>query len=80
MTKVDYYNLGDIHNASLTDPDFKSEVQMYYDSNPHNNGWAKFFEITDPKDDHLYCYILMNKYLIKEGATIGDSVLLHSSW
>ena len=80
MRKVSYLHLGDIHNASLNSPDFKTEVQMFYDSHPHNNGWAQFFEVTDPKDNHLYCYPLINDYLISQGAVIGESVLLHSDW
>lgn len=78
--KVTYFDLGDIYNLSLGNKEFSKEVQSYYDSNPHNNGWASFFEIFDPINNDLYGYPLMNQYFLSEGAVIGERVLLHSYW
>ena len=39
---VKIVDLGDIHNASLGNKEFKQEVANFYEHNPHNSGWSTF--------------------------------------
>ena len=80
MKKVSYFDLGEIFNKSKSNRDFHTEMEMFYDNHPHNNGWAQFIDVFDPKDNDKYSYPLLNAYLLSEGAEVGESVLLHSEW
>lgn len=76
ISSILHMDLGDIYNASLSDPEFAKEVQDFYDSNPHNNGWFTYIQI---EEHGKYCP-LMIEYLISQGAKYGDIIMLTSSW
>jgi len=78
ITTVKIIDLGDIHNASLGDRNFKAEVAMFYDHNPHNSGWSTFFGVQDPSQCEYYP--LINDFLLKNGAEVNENILIRSYW
>ena len=75
---VKIVDLGDIHNESLSNVDFKKEVSEFYDNHPHNSGWSIFFNVQDQSQSEYYP--LINKFLLEQGAVIGEDILIRSSW
>lgn len=66
------------------DKTLPKEVQMelddWYKSTPHNNGYAEILEIVSEKDSDDYAMPLLNKYLMEQGLKEGETFILHSTW
>lgn len=44
---------------------------------PHNNGYARWWHVEEQNEA---AYPAINKYLLDQGLSVGDKVLVHSSW
>lgn len=78
IDNVKYINLNQVVGDATGA--LKEEFEEWIHDNPHNNGYAKFFYIHDPKEDDKYCYPLINKFLIENGGEIEEGILFHSKW
>ena len=72
LEKVWYIDVNDLREAS------NEEVEDFINHNPHNSGYATWWEILDPNDDAAYPKI--EQYFLDNGLTVGDTVLVHSEW
>lgn len=56
------------------------ELDNWYKTTPHNNGYAETLEVFSEKDSDFYSMPLLNKYLLEQGLKEGETFILHSTW